>query len=184
MLKKLSILAIALFLFGGSTFAFAWWDDLETTDSDVDIEIGEGATLEVDFDEVTDKSLVPNSAIQTEDTTTEAAVEYEIGFEEDIETSSIDLTLTFGAFKIDDKDNVGDSDVLVEDIIDIDESVEFSDLDVSDGSTETVDFTVALDDESIQDNLDDDDLNEEDIETIQEGSLTFDVTFVAEIPES
>ena len=184
MLKKLSILAIALFLFGGSTFAFAWWDDLETTDSDVDIEIGEGATLEVDFAEVTDKSLVPNSAIQTEDTTTEAAVEYEIGFEENIETSSIDLTLTFGAFEIDDEDNVGDSDVLVEDIIDIDESVEFSDLDVSDGSTETVDFTVALDDESIQDNLDDDDLNEEDIETIQEGSLTFDVTFVAEIPES
>ena len=64
MFKKISIVVIALFLFGGSTFAFALWDSLETSDDDITIGVGEGVTLEdVDAADFGEDTLVPSNVV-------------------------------------------------------------------------------------------------------------------------
>ena len=63
-MKKLFALLLVVFLFGGSTMAFAWWDSLEISDDNITIGVGEGVTLEdvtaADFGENT---LVPSGVV-------------------------------------------------------------------------------------------------------------------------
>ena len=96
MFKKISIVVIALFLFGGSTFAFAWWDDLETSDDNITIGVGEGVTLEdVAAADFGNDSLVPSGVIEQEEQTDELANTYTLNVNSENEiTDSVDLEIT------------------------------------------------------------------------------------------
>ncbi len=163
MLKKLSILAIALFLFGGSTFAFAWWDDLET-DTDVEIGVGQGVTLSASVDDSLgeDEVLVPSNVVQKVNDVNEVEYTYtvELDNEEDI-NSDLDLDVDISSIEVGGEE---DSDEFIN--VDVDQP---DDFDV-DGTEITI--TVSLDD------VEDDD---EPVYYIQNEDITFDVTFTASI---
>ncbi len=81
MFKKLSVIAIVLFLLGGSVIAFAWWDSL-TADEDVTIGVGEGVTISVNLDEQTDGVLVPAGVVMKEGDVTEVDVEFTVNLDD------------------------------------------------------------------------------------------------------
>jgi len=105
MIKKLSVVLLAILLFAGTSFAFAWWDSLET-DETVNIDVGEGVTLSsdsVDFDE----NLRPQGVITQEgqtdelsdmfvlDVSSEGEIEDDINLEvsiENLSTGSVDFS--------------------------------------------------------------------------------------------
>ena len=110
MFKKISIVVIALFLFGGSTFAFAWWDDLETSDDDITIGVGEGVTLEdVDAADFGEDTLVPSGVVTQAGQTDSLSNTYtlDISSEDEI-TDNLEFNVTID---VTDTITVGDFDL-------------------------------------------------------------------------
>ncbi len=103
MIKKLSIITIALFLFGGSTLAFAWWDSLETAET-VEVGIGEGVTISVDLDEQTDGVLVPEGVVMKDDDITEAEIDFTVILDRTDLVEELDLLVTIDNVEIDGDD--------------------------------------------------------------------------------
>ena len=165
MFKKISIVVIALFLFGGSTFAFAWWDDLETSD-EITIGVGEGVTLSASVDEsIEDEEvLVPNNVVQKENDVNEAAFTYTVSLdnEEDI-TSDLELKVDISDIEV---GGESDDDGFIN--VDGDETYDF------DVDEKEIKITVTLDDVE-----DDNEPND----GIQNEDITFDVTFTALIQD-
>ena len=160
MLKKLSILAIALFLFGGSTFAFAWWDDLETTDSDIEIGVGEGVTLEIDASDKAEGNLVPASAVEQDGQTDEIKLTYTLDLDTEVD-EELDL-------KTEIENKSFDDDGLNADVINID-----IDPDESTIKNEPVEITLTV-------TLSDDEEHyTEDVSDYFEAKISFNATFTA-----
>ena len=90
-MKKLFALLLVVFLFGGSTMAFAWWDQLETTDENITIGVGEGVTISVNLDEQTQGSLVPNGVVMKTNDITEVEVKYTVN----LDSNDINEALNF-----------------------------------------------------------------------------------------
>lgn len=78
MFKKLAIVLVALFAFGGTVSAYAWWDQLQVTDSSQTLTIGEGANLSVQatFAPDSGKTLVPNTVMLGANDVTSYDIEY------------------------------------------------------------------------------------------------------------
>jgi len=164
MLKKLSILAIALFLFGGSTFAFAWWDDLETTDSDIEIGVGQGVTLEIDALDEAEDNLVPASAVEQEGQTDEITLTYTVSLDTDVD-EALNLTTEIG-------DKSFNDDALNDDVINIDIN---QDEDTIENESVDITLTVTL--------SDDEDDYTEDVSDYFEANISFNATFTASQPD-
>jgi len=158
MFKKLSIFAIALFLLGGSTLAFAWWDNLEDTEEDVEVGVGEGVTLTVDLEEQTEGDLVPEGVVMKEDDITEVDVDFTVTLDQDDLVDPLNLNVD-----ITDKEVGGDADGadLVNAAIDQPETIQNEDEDVV--------ITVSLDEPE----------NEDEYDAIAKQDITFDVEFEA-----
>ena len=99
MLKKLSFIFVIALLLGGSALAFAWWDNLEQTETNQELEIGQGVRLTV-ADETTSGQglLVPQGSFYASgaEYTTHAAFSYELSLEEGALADGFvaDLTVT------------------------------------------------------------------------------------------
>lgn len=65
MLKKLAIVLVALFAFGGTVSAYAWWDQLDQAATDQTLTIGSRANLglTVNASAEAGKTLVPDEAL-------------------------------------------------------------------------------------------------------------------------
>lgn len=65
MFKKLAIVLLALFAFGGTVSAYAWWDTLQEQELGQTLTIGEGTDLEITVNASAEagKFLVPDEAL-------------------------------------------------------------------------------------------------------------------------
>ena len=165
MFKKISIVGIALFLFGGSTFAFAWWDSLETSDDNITIGVGEGVTLEASTeDTLGDDVLVPSNVVQKTNDVNETVFTYTVELDRGEEvTSDLDLTISV--------DNIKVGGENADDFVNIE-------------YVETVEnFTVTGQSIEIKVSLADVNENNEPDYDIQSKDITFDVTFTATIKD-
>ena len=161
-MKRIMFVFLMALLLGGSAFAFAWWDNLEDSQS-VSIGTGEGVTLEVALgpDDGDDK-LVPAGVVpqpgQTES--------YELTFNVELDNEITgDLAL-----------NIVASNVEVDDSTDLSGYI---DVDIADDNSgrignETVVVTV-----TVTLTVDSGD-PEADIEALKNADITFDLTFTAE----
>ena len=161
MLKKLSILAIALFLFGGSTFAFAWWDDLETTDSDIEIGVGQGVTLEIDASDEAGDNLVPASAVEQDGQTDEITLTYTVSLDTEVD-EELNLKTEIENKSFDD-DGLNADDVINIDIDPDETTIKNEDVEIT--------LTVTL--------SDDEDDYEGDVSDYFEAKISFNATFTA-----
>ena len=77
MFKKLAIVLVALFAFGGTVSAYAWWDTLQETQLDQQLTIGVGTDLSItvtaDDGALT---LVPNEALLGDNDTKSYTFDY------------------------------------------------------------------------------------------------------------
>ena len=88
MRKKLGFMIALVLLLGGSALAFAWWDNLEETQSE-NIVLGEGVRISVSEDtEEEDRLLVPAGSFYADfedDYTTEYVFTYTVSMENPLE---------------------------------------------------------------------------------------------------
>ncbi len=65
MFKKFAIVLVALFAFGGTVSAYAWWDQLQEVQTGQTLTIGEGTDLEITVNASAEagKTLVPDEAL-------------------------------------------------------------------------------------------------------------------------
>jgi len=157
-MKKLFALLLVVFLFGGSTMAFAWWDQLETTDENITIGVGEGVTISVNLDEQTQGSLVPNGVVMKTNDITEVEVKYTVN----LDSSDINEALNFDVSVI--NKEIGGSDTY-KSLVDIDV---VSDSTIQNESVD-VTLTVTLNMPS----------NQTEYDAIVNQNITFDVQFNA-----
>lgn len=81
MIKKLVFALLVVALFGGSALAFAWWDQLETSQDDVTISVGRGVTISVNLDEQTTGNLVPSGVVLKTGDVTAVDVEFTVSLD-------------------------------------------------------------------------------------------------------
>ncbi len=88
MKKKILALIALLLLFGGTTVAFAYWDNLEQTQNETLI-IGEGVTLEVAAVATAPvgKVLVPSEALLKANDVTEIVLTYNVKLDQAVVTA-------------------------------------------------------------------------------------------------
>ena len=169
-MKKLFALLLVVFLFGGSTMAFAWWDQLETTDETITIGVGEGVTLQQSVDDSldVDEVLVPSNVVQKTNDVNEVVFTYtvELDLGSDV-TSKLDLAVNVDNIKV-------GTELMEDSFVNVDYTNLFTDFTVT---GQEVTITVSLDD------VDDVDENNEPTYNIQGEDITFDVTFTATIVE-
>ena len=93
-MKKLVGVLLAVFIFGGSALAFAWWDSLTVEENNVTIGIGEGVTLQVVLDPAasTDE-LVPAGVVAQPGQTTSYVLTYNVDIDNTID-EVLDLVVT------------------------------------------------------------------------------------------
>ena len=99
-MKKILALLLVVLVFSGSALAFAWWDNLETTEEDVTIGIGEGVTISVDLDEKTDGNLVPSGVVMKEDDVTEVEIDFIVTLDSTDLVDPLDLNVTIDNIEI------------------------------------------------------------------------------------
>ncbi len=158
MFKKLTIVVIALFLFGGSALAFAWWDSLETNE-DVTIGVGEGVTISVNLDEQTEGDLVPEGVVMKDEDVTEVDIDFTVTLDRTDLAEELDLLVNIDNIEIDGVDTHAG---LVQTSIDNPGTIQNAPVEVT--------VTVTLDEPADQ-------------STYDEGAnkdITFDVTFEAQ----
>jgi|AntRauTorcE11897_2_1112592.scaffolds.fasta_scaffold00016_47 hypothetical protein len=97
MLKKLMVAVFLVLILGGSTIAFAWWDNLSESRLEANIvTLGEGATMTtspVVIDPATDGYLIPSSAILKPGDTHEILLNYNVNIDQPI-ASALNLLVT------------------------------------------------------------------------------------------
>lgn len=83
MKKRIMALLILLLLFGATTVAFAYWDELQQTEEDITLPVGEGVTLEVAVgDEMTPGTkLVPSGVVLKTGDVTSVALTYTVNLD-------------------------------------------------------------------------------------------------------
>lgn len=97
--KTLVVLLIALVFIGGSSAAFAWWDNLSSTSNEANIiTIGEGLNIVVDPVEInpaTSGNLVPASAVLKTGDTDEIVLTYTVRMSAALDSAlNLDVTVT------------------------------------------------------------------------------------------
>ena len=107
-MKKLFALLLVVFLFGGSTIAFAVWDQLETTSDVVEISVGEGVVISVTLDDETEGNLIPEDAVLKEDDVKEVKLEFVVELDQDDLEETLNLKAIVQNLKIDDSDTNAD----------------------------------------------------------------------------
>lgn len=110
MKKKLLALLALLLLFGGTTVAFAYWDDLAQTEQEV-LVIGEGVTLEVAAVATAPANsvLVPDGVVMKANDVDSIVLTYNVALDK-AALAALDLSVTYENVKI---NNVADTNNLV-----------------------------------------------------------------------
>lgn len=102
MFKKLTFAFLALFLIGGSTMAFAWWDNLRVEETEQSLLLGEGVRIELDSSVGGGgKLLVPAGSYYAGhvDYTTEYAFTYTLGLASELDDPG-DVQISIENFQI------------------------------------------------------------------------------------
>ena len=182
MLKKLSFIFVIALLLGGSAMAFAWWDNLEATESGQELEIGQGVRLTV-ADQTTSGQglLVPAGSFYASgaDYTTTYEFTYDLsleegalaeGFDADLIVTLENLALDGGAFA----DTLFTLDINGEEVKDPGFTHTFTAVFDDETHTYQVVLQIALKDHP------DSSLDSSDYEAVAGKDLTFDISFEIE----
>ena len=95
MIKKLiTSLILVVILFGGTSVAFSYWDNLQQTENVSNVSVGEGVTLELDILATVPngKVLVPVGKAQTSDSVEEIVLTYNVYLDKQT-NNDLDLTV-------------------------------------------------------------------------------------------
>lgn len=162
MFKKLSFALLALFVLGGSTLAFAWWDTNAETET-ITIGVGQGVTLTVVELSETQGALVPSGVIEQANQVTEYELTYDVNLDA---TATTTLNLS-----------VSESNVQLAGLAEVEGQSVSNFLTITDDApatiapedTVTVTVTVTLDlDQTTATEI---------VDAFKNGSITFDLTF-------
>ena len=157
-MKKLVGVLLAVFIFGGSALAFAWWDQLET-DENVTIPVGQGVTISVSLDEQTTGNLVPEGVVLKTGDVESVVIDFDVSLDSSDLVSALNLSTTVSNIEINGDDAHA---ALVTTVVSGATSIQ--------NDTVTVIITVTLDEPGSQAAYD----------AIINQDITFDVTFLAE----
>ncbi len=161
-MKKLLLAFAIVLMFGGSALAFAWWDNLETTENDVTIGVGEGVTVSVNLDSQTAGTLVPAGAVPKTGDVTEVVVAFTVSLDSTALQNPLDLAVVVDNVLIGgETTNAG----LVNTVVVNPGTIQNTPVEVT--------VTVTLDEPA----------SEAIYDLIKNQDITFDVTFTASIPE-
>lgn len=157
-MKKVLALVLIVLALGGSTLAFAWWDNLETTQNNITVGVGEGVTISVDLEDQTAGTLVPSGVVMKTGDVTEVEVEFEVSLDQTNLLSALSLNVDVLNIEID-----GDATYasLVNTSIDNPGSIQ------NDNVTVTITITLDMPD------------NQTEYDAVANKNITFDVTFTA-----
>ena len=100
MFKKLAIIAVALFAFGGTVSAYAWWDTLQETQSET-LTVGEGTDLVVAVNATAPvgKVLVPNGVVMGVNDVDSIVLTYDVNLSKEA-ASALNLTVVASNIQI------------------------------------------------------------------------------------
>ena len=163
MFKKFAIVLVALFAFGGTVSAYAWWDQLQVQETGQTLTIGEGAVLSVSATVTPDagKTLVPDEALLGANDVKSYEISYTLVLDKQL---AADATLTATVSNIDVGGN-GNPDSVI--------NVAVSYDDVAQGINADNDIVVTL-------TVTMDDPSQATYALVANQVITFDVTFLAE----
>lgn len=102
MFKKIMAVLLVAILFGGTMFAFAYWDNLAQTEADQTIAVGEGTSVVVvvNASAQAGKSLVPSGVLLDTDEVDSYVFTYDVDLSR-ILSSDLTLSVTSSNVKID-----------------------------------------------------------------------------------
>lgn len=93
-MKKILALLLVVLVFSGSALAFAWWDNLETSENDITVGVGEGVTISVNLDEQTSGTLVPEGVVMKTGDIDEVIIDYTVSLSRSDLVNPLDLIVT------------------------------------------------------------------------------------------